>query len=191
MGFWSWNLKFEFLKTEDLSLKFGHWECAIESLGMKIFELKIWILKDKLWKRFFFLGWVSQLNLTELTYLWLSLSVWGPKFCPLPPFPQLLCLSLFLFASSSINFFFLHWHYSPSSSPWFFFFISPFLLTKNTFLSFLTLSFIHLHQYFFRSLCFEHFHPTPILVKPIFKIPFSLHQNGFFLQGIFFSSFSW
>ena len=37
MEFWSWNLKFEFfLKIEDLSLKFGHWECEIENLGMKI-----------------------------------------------------------------------------------------------------------------------------------------------------------
>ena len=31
----------------------------------------------------------------------------------------------------------------------------------------------------------------PFLVKPIFQHPFSLHQNGFFLQGIFFSCFSW
>ena len=52
--------------------------------------------------------------------------------------PPLLCFFLFPFCFIFYQLLFLHWHYSPSFFPWFFFFISPFLITKNTFLSFLT-----------------------------------------------------
>ena len=75
MKFWSWNLRLKFLKTYDLNLKFGN----------ESFELKIWILKDpwKLWKIFFFLGWLS---------FWLSFKCGGQNFGP-----PLLCLFSFPF----------------------------------------------------------------------------------------------
>ena len=108
MEFWSWNPRFElffFWKTKDLSLKFGHWECEIENLGMKIWILKYtWKLSTR--NFFFFWGWLSQLNLTPLTQLWLNLSVWGPKFHP-PPHtsvsPSFLFCFIFINFSSSIG----------------------------------------------------------------------------------------
>ena len=135
---------------------------------------------------FFFLGWLSQLNLIELTQLWLSLSVWGPKFPP----PALPCLSLFFFASSSSTFL-------PPLALFTSFFLLIFLLHltisshKKHFSKLLHLP-LSISINISLDLCIlSIFITQPFLVKPIFQNPFSLHQNGFFLQGIFFSCFSW
>ena len=44
-----------FFKTEDLSLKFGHWECEIENLGMKILNWKFgfWKILENFEKELF------------------------------------------------------------------------------------------------------------------------------------------
>ena len=88
----AWNFDHEiwgldFLKTEDLSLKFGHWECGIENLE---FERYLKTLKNIYF--FFFLFWLTQLLAEFLVY--------GPKFWPLTS----LFLPFFFFASSFINF---------------------------------------------------------------------------------------
>ena len=55
-----WGLNF--LKTEDLSLEFGHCECKIENLGMKI-----WILKRIC---FFLVDGVNSIWLSWLSFGW-------------------------------------------------------------------------------------------------------------------------
>ena len=121
-----WIFFFSF-KIGGLNLKLRHWEYELENLEIIFFfscKFRIWDIW-KPWKRFFFFvwgwlsfGWVLSVGAENKPPTSLSLSI---PFCFI--FHQLL---------------FLHWHYSPSSSPWFFFFISPFLLTKSTFLSLLT-----------------------------------------------------
>ena len=126
MKFEVWTLS----KTEALSLKLGRWEYEIENIGMKIFELKIWILKDpwKFWNFLFFYFFRVDSAFAELKSV--GAEILASHFI----------ISLFLLFSFMFHqLLFLHWHHSPSSSPWFFFFISPFFLTKNTFLSFSTL----------------------------------------------------
>ena len=143
----------EILETEDLDLKIGHWECGIENLGMKILNWKFGV-----WKKlenfefkflslihskrnfiifffYIFLFWVDWVNSVWLRWLssWLSLSLGAkilvPHFFVSPFFP--LCFIFINFSSSTNTIHLL-------LPLWFFFFISPFLLTKNTFLSFLT-----------------------------------------------------
>ena len=128
-----WSLNFSKLKI------WVYWASRMWNwkLGNENFELKIWILKDtwKLWKRFFFFFWVNWVNLVWLSWLsfdWV-LSVWAKILAP-----HFFVSFFFLFCFIFHQLFLLHWHYSPSHSPWFFFFISPFLLTKSTFLSLLT-----------------------------------------------------
>ena len=155
LKFGTWNLKFwnlEFWKLrlgilimksevwffENIRFEFRIWALRMWNwkFGNEKFELKIWILKDtwKLWKRFFFflVDWVNSIWLSWLSF-WLSLSVGAEILAP-HFFISLLAFFGFIFH----QLLFLHWHYSPSSSSWFFFFISPFLLTQNTFLSFST-----------------------------------------------------
>ena len=157
---------------------------------MKIFYLKIWILKDtwnfeKDFFFFFFGGWGGFTKSTQFDWVDSALDEFkcvGPNFWP----PTSLSFSLpfcFIF----------HQLFLPPLALFTFFFPLIFLLYftissyKKHFSKFLNSpSSISINI----SLCFEHFRPTPILVKPIFKNPFSLHQNGFSLQGIFFSSIS-
>ena len=49
-----WGL--DFLKNEDLSLEFGHWECGSENLGMKILNWKfgVWKILENFEIDFFF-----------------------------------------------------------------------------------------------------------------------------------------
>ena len=119
----------EILETEDLDLKIGHWECGIENLGMKILNWKfgVWKILENFEKYFFFLGWLS---------FWLSFKCGGWNFGPPLSFVSLISFSFFVCLFHLSPPLFLHCHYSLSSSPWIFFFISPFLLTTNTFLSF-------------------------------------------------------
>ena len=143
----------EILETEDLDLKIGHWECGIENLGMKILNWKFGV-----WKKlenfefkflslihskrnfiifffYIFLFWVDWVNSVWLRWLssWLSLSLGAkilvPHFFVSPFFP--FCFIFINFSSSTNTIHLL-------LPLWFFFFISPFLLTKNTFLSFLS-----------------------------------------------------
>ena len=163
-----------------MNSKFGHWEYEFENLGTKILSWKfgIWDILKTLKKKvfFFFFCWLS---------LRLSLSV-GAEFWP----PTFLCLSLFPFFSS----------FSTSLPP-----LSLFtLFFPLDFLLHLTIS---SHEKYFSKLLklpssisinissdpcvLKHFIMYPFLVKPIFQNSFSLHQNGFFLQEIFLSNFSW
>ena len=85
----TWSLNF--LKITNLSLKVGNWECEIENLGMKILILKdtwkfwFWKILEKEDFYFIFLGWLSQLSLTEF-------KCGGRNFGP-----PLLCLFSFSF----------------------------------------------------------------------------------------------
>ena len=145
-------------------------------------EFKIWTLRT--WTRKF-----GNKNF--------ELKIWDLGFWP----PTFLCLSLFLYLFYLFIYLFflfrlspplfLHCHYSLSSSPWIFFFISPFLLTKKYFSKLLKLPSSISINISLDPCVLEHFITYPFLVKPIFQNPFSLHQNGFFLQGIFLSNFSW
>ena len=166
-------------------LKIWVWNLGIENVKLKAWEWKFFIWKFGFWKIletlkkiffvFFFFFFRVDSALDEFKCV-------GAEILPPPPhflvslFSFLLHLPSTFYSSIGTIHLLLPFDFSSL--------FHHFFLQKNTFLSFLTLL-IHLHQYFFRSLCFEHFHPTPILVKPIFKNPFSSHQNGFF-----FSSFS-
>ena len=66
----AWNFDLEiwglnFLETEDLGLKFGHWECGIENLDFER-DLKT-LKKKKIYIYIYILGWLNQLSLIELT----------------------------------------------------------------------------------------------------------------------------
>ena len=139
MKFWkieTWNLEFqifkkilqlEILKTEGLDLKIGHWECRIENLD---FERYLKTLKKIF---FFFFGLTESTQFDWVDSALVELSVGAEILAP-----HFFVSFLFLFCFIFHQLFLLHWHYSLSHSPWFFFFISPFLLTKSTFLSLLT-----------------------------------------------------
>ena len=167
----TWSLNF--LKIANLSLKVGNWECEIENLGMKILILKdtwkfwFWKILEKEDFYFIFLGWLSQLSLTEF-------KCGGRNFGP-----PLLCLFSFSF--------FLH---LPSTS------LPPLTLFTFLFpLIFLLQLTIYSHKKHSSKLLnssssislnisldlrvLSIFIPHPFLVKPIFQNPFSLHQNGF------------
>ena len=65
----AWNFDLEiwglnFLKTEDLSLKFGHWECGIENLGLKIlnWKFRVWKILENFEKIFFGLTESTQFD---------------------------------------------------------------------------------------------------------------------------------
>ena len=125
----SWNWRFGF---KNWALRIWNWKFGNENLGLKkTWKLWIWIfIFNPFQKKFhhFFFFWVDwdQPGLIELTQLLAEFKCGGRNFAP-----PLLCFSLFPFFASS----------SPTSLPpltLFIFFISPFLLTKNTFLSFLT-----------------------------------------------------
>ena len=181
-------MKFEvWVFIENWRVEFKIWALRIWiwKFGNKNFELKIWDLgyienfkKDSFFFFFFFVCWLS---------LRLSLSV-GAEFWP----PTFLCLSLFSFFFFHLSPpLFLHYHYSLSSSPWIFFFISPFLLTKKYFSKLLKLPSSISINISSDPCVLKDFIMCPFLVKPIFQNSFSLHQNGFFLQEIFLSNFSW
>ena len=171
-----------FWKLKIWVLKFVHWECGIENLGMRILNWKIgvWKILENFKNDFFFFFffWVDWVN---SAFGWV-LSV-GPKFWPL--------------TSLSLSFFSFLFHLSSTSLP-------PLTL----FIFFFTLIFLlHLTIYFHRThfskllnlpssisinisldpCVFEYFHHIPIFGET----HFSLHQDDFFLQGILFSYFSW
>ena len=150
MKFWLWNMRFEFfLETKNLSfknwaLRMWNWKFENENFVLKIWGLKeilklwIWIFifnpfQKKFHHFFFFLGWLSQLNLTELTQLLVEFKCGGWNFGP-----PLLCFSLFSFFASPSSTFLPPLTLFIFFFPLIFFFISPFLFTKITFLSFLT-----------------------------------------------------
>ena len=134
--------------------------------GNENFELKIWILKDT-WKL------LAKFKCRDQNF--------GSHF---------LVSSLFFFASSSSTFL-------PPLALFTSFFLFIFLLHltisshKKHFSKLLHLP-LSISINISLDLCIlSIFITQPFLVKPIFQNPFSLHQNGFFLQGIFFSCFSW
>ena len=159
---------------ENENLKFGN-----ENLD---FERYLRTLK----KFFFFFGGVNWVNLVWLS--WLSIGwvyVCGAKIAP------------YFFVSLFSFLFHLPLTFLPPLALFTFFFPLIFLLHLT----------IYAHKKHFSKLLhlpssisinisldlcvLSIFITHPFLVKLIFQNPFSLHQNGFFLQGIFFSWFSW
>ena len=118
-----WKLEIFYLKSEILSLR--------------ILKIKAWNFDHEIWSLifFFFFGLTESTQFDWVDSAFAKLKSVGLKFWP----PHFIVSLFFLFSFIFHQLLFLHWHYSPSSSPWFFFFISPFLLTKSTFLNFSTL----------------------------------------------------
>ena len=148
-----WALEFWTLRLGILIMKSEVWIFENWRFEFKIWALRMWNWKlrnenflienldferylETLKKNFFFFFLVDWVNSVWLSWLnfWLSLSVGAEILAP--PF---FVSSLFAFLLHLPTTYFLHWHFTPFYSPWFLFFISPLLLTKNTFLSFLTL----------------------------------------------------
>ena len=153
-----------------------NWKLGNENFWIENLDFERYL---KLWKRFFF--WVDWV--TELTQLWYCLSVWGPKFWPPHFFVSLFSFLLHLPStfSSSIGtihlllplIFLLYFIISSYKKHFSKFLNSPSSISINISLDLCVLS---------------TFIPHPFWWNPY---PLSLHQNGFFRQGIFFSSFSW
>ena len=155
-------------------MRMWNWKLGNEKFWIENYDFERYLetLKNDFF--FSFLGWLS---------FWLGLSVGAEIFAP-----HFFVSSLFAFLLHLLLF--LHWQYSPSSSPWFFLHFpisshrkhfskllnSPSSISINISLDLCVLSI---------------FIPHPFLVKPIFQNPFSLNHNGFFLQGIVLSNFSW
>ena len=153
-----------------MALRMWNWKFGNENLGLKkTWKLWIWIFifnpfQKKFHHFFFFWGWLSQLNLTELTQLLVEFKCGGWNFGP-----PLLCFSLFsFFASPSSTFL-------PPLTLFIFFFPMIFLLHFT----------ISSHKKHFSKLfnfpssisinnsldpcVFEHFHHTPIFGETYFS----------------------
>ena len=152
--------------------------------GNENFELKIWGLKE-IWKLWIWIYIFNpfQKKFHHIFFFWglTEFKCGGQNLCP-----PLLCFSLFsFFASSSSNFL-------PPLTLFIFFFPLIFLLLtisshKKHFPKLLNFPSSISINISLDPCVFEHFHHTPIFGE----IHFSLHQDGFFLQGILFFYFSW
>ena len=150
-----WN----FLKTEDLNLKFRHLrKFENENLELKTLDFKRYLKTLK--KIFFF--WVDRVNSVMSLFFLILPSTFLPPLALFSFFFPLIFLLQLTISSHKKHFSKLLHLPSP--------------ISINIFLDFCVLSIFITH---------------PFLVKPIFQNPFSLHQNCFFLQGIFFSSLLW
>ena len=183
----SWNLEFKIWNFEPL-------EFLKSRLGILIMKFEVWVFIEN-W-RVEFKIWTLRTWTRKFGNKNFELKIWDLGFWP----PTFLCLSLFLYLFYLFIFFFFVSSFSTSLPP-----LSLFtLFFPLDFLLHLTIS---SHKKYFSKLLklpssisinisldpyvLEHFITYPFLVNPIFQNPFSLHQNGFFLQGIFFSCFSW